>query len=108
VSFDKGEFVGRDALIEQRGGRLPSRLRGLVTADRRSIPRAHQGVFAADDEIGEVTSGTFSPLLGVGIALAYLSPGDAFEPEAGVEIDIRGRRAPARVVATPFVERSPR
>jgi aminomethyltransferase len=65
-------------------------------------------VFAADEEIGEVTSGTFSPLLGVGIALAYISPGDAFEPEAGVEIDIRGRRAAARVVGTPFVERSPR
>jgi aminomethyltransferase len=65
-------------------------------------------VFAADDEIGEVTSGTFSPLLGLGIALAYLSPGDAFEPEAEVEIDIRGRRASGRVVATPFVERSPR
>jgi aminomethyltransferase len=108
VSFDKGEFVGRDALLEKRTGRLPSRLRGLVTRDRRSIPRAHQRVFADEHEIGEVTSGTFSPLLGVGIALAYLSPSDAFEPEAGVEIDIRGRRAPARVVATPFVERSPR
>jgi aminomethyltransferase len=108
VSFDKGEFVGRDALLEQRNGPLPSRLRGLVTRDRRSIPRAHQRVFATDDEIGEVTSGTFSPLLGVGIALAYLSPGDSFEPDTEVEIDIRGRRAPARVVPTPFVERSPR
>jgi aminomethyltransferase len=108
VSFDKGEFVGRDALIEQRSGRLPSRLRGLVTRDRRSIPRAHQRVFTADDEIGEVTSGTFSPLLGVGIALAYLSPGDAFEPGGEVEVDIRGRRASAHLVATPFVERSPR
>jgi aminomethyltransferase len=108
VSFDKGEFVGRDALLEQRNGPLPSRLRGLVTRDRRSIPRAHQRVFATDDEIGEVTSGTFSPLLGVGIALAYLSPGDSFEPDTEVEIDIRGRRAPARVVRTPFVERSPR
>jgi aminomethyltransferase len=108
VSFDKDGFVGRDALIEQRRGRLPSRLRGLVTADRRSIPRAHQRVFAGGEALGEVTSGTFSPLLGLGIALAYLSPGDAFEPEAEVEIDIRGRRAPARVVATPFVARSPR
>jgi aminomethyltransferase len=108
VSFDKGEFVGRDALLEQRNGPLPSRLRGLVTRDRRSIPRAHQRVFATDDEIGEVTSGTFSPLLGVGIALAYLSPGGSFEPDTEVEIDIRGRRAPARVVPTPFVERSPR
>jgi aminomethyltransferase len=108
VSFDKGEFVGREALVEQRRGPLPSRLRGLVTADRRSIPRAHQRVFANGDGIGEVTSGTFSPLLGGGIGLAYLSPGDAFEPGAEVEIDIRSRRAAARVVTTPFVKRSPR
>jgi aminomethyltransferase len=55
-----------------------------------------------------VTSGTFSPLLGHGIALAYLSPPDAFEPGAAVEIDIRGRSAPATVVTTPFADRSPR
>jgi aminomethyltransferase len=47
-------------------------------------------------------------LLGVGIAMAYLSPAEDFEPGAEVEIDIRGRRAPARVVKTPFVKRSPR
>ena len=58
--------------------------------------------------MGEVTSGTFSPLLGHGIALAYLSPADAFEPGAAVEIDIRGRMAPATVMTTPFVDRSPR
>jgi aminomethyltransferase len=108
VSFDKGEFVGRDALLAQRNGPLPSRLRGLVTDDRRSIPRAHHRVISNDEEIGEVTSGSFSPLLGVGIALAYLSPADAFEPGSEVEIDIRGRRAAARVVQTPFVKRSPR
>jgi aminomethyltransferase len=55
-----------------------------------------------------VTSGTYSPLLGHGIAMAYLSPADAFEPGTEVEIDIRGRRAPATVVRTPFVDRSPR
>ena len=57
---------------------------------------------------GEVTSGTFSPLLGHGIALAYLSPTEGSEPGAAVEIDIRGRGASAKVVTTPFVDRSPR
>jgi aminomethyltransferase len=65
-------------------------------------------VLADDRTAGEVTSGTFSPLLGHGIALAYLSPADAFGPGAAVEIDIRGRIAPAKVVTTPFVDRSPR
>jgi aminomethyltransferase len=108
VSFDKGPFVGRDALERQREQGLPSLLRGLATADRRHIPRSHQPVLADGRTVGEVTSGTFSPLLGHGIALAYLSPADAFEPGAAVEIDIRGRRAPATVVTTPFVDRSPR
>ncbi len=108
VSFDKGPFRGREALERQRVEGLPSRLRGLATADRRHIPRAHQSVIVGDRTAGEVTSGTFSPLLGHGIAMAYLSPSDAFEPGTTVEIDIRGRRAPAAVVPTPFVDRSPR
>jgi glycine cleavage system T protein (aminomethyltransferase) len=108
VSFDKGEFVGREALVQQQAEGLPSRLRGLVTDDRRHIPRAHQSVVSEDRQVGEITSGTFSPLLGVGIGMAYLSPAGAFETGAEVEIDIRGRRAPGRVVDTPFVKRSPR
>jgi aminomethyltransferase len=108
VALDKGDFRGRAALARRRDHGLPSRLRGLVTADRRHIPRAHQVVLRDGDPVGEVTSGTFSPLLGAGIALAYLAPADAFEPGAELEIDIRGRRAPARVVRTPFVDRSPR
>ena len=108
VSFDKGPFVGREALVEQRDGGLPSLLRGMVTGERRHIPRAHQPVLTDGGLIGEVTSGTFSPLRGCGIAMAYLSPADAFEPGSAVEIDIRGRTAPATIVKTPFVDRSPR
>jgi aminomethyltransferase len=108
VALDKGDFVGRTALLRQRESGLPSLLRGLATADRRHIPRAHQTVLAGGGQVGEVTSGTFSPLLGHGIAMAYLSPADAFEPGTEVEIDIRGRAARARVVRTPFVDRSPR
>ena len=108
VSLDKGDFVGREALVRQREAGLPSRLFGLRTRDRRHIPRAHQQVAAGGRAAGEVTSGTFSPVLGVGIALAYLSPADAFGQGSEVEVDIRGRSAPADVVRTPFVERSPR
>ena len=108
VSLDKGDFVGRDALVRQREDGLPSRLLGLRTRDRRHIPRAHQRVSAAGRAAGDVASGTFSPVLGVGIALAYLSPADGFDEGSEVEVDIRGRNAPADVVRTPFVDRSPR
>jgi aminomethyltransferase len=108
VSLDKGEFVGREALLRQERDGIPSRLRGLRTADRRHIPRAHQEVRSGGEVIGEVTSGTYSPLLEKGIALAYLAPADRFVPGTEVEIDIRGRAAAATVVETPFVDRSPR
>jgi aminomethyltransferase len=76
--------------------------------ERRHIPRAHYPVFRGDQLIGEVTSGTFSPILQRGIALAYLWPGDVADIGSEVEVDIRGRRGRATVVRTPFVDRSPR
>jgi aminomethyltransferase len=61
-----------------------------------------------DDIVGEVTSGTFSPLLQRGIALAYLWPADVVDVGDRVEVDVRGRRGAAEVARPPFVDRSPR
>ncbi len=108
VRFDKGDFHGRDALVRQREQGLPSRLRGLVMEERGRIPRAHHPVMRADDIIGEVTSGTFSPVLERGIALAYLWPADAADVGDTVEVDVRGRRGTATLARPPFVDRSPR
>ena len=108
VAMDKGDFRGRAALLRQREEGLPSRLRGLRMHERRHIPRAHYPVLVGDQLVGEVTSGTFSPMLGTGIALAYLWPGDVVDLGQEVEVDIRGRRGAATVVQPPFVDRSPR
>jgi glycine cleavage system T protein (aminomethyltransferase) len=108
VSFDKGDFRGRAALVRQKEEGLPSRLRGLRMQERRHIPRAHYPVFIEDQVIGEVTSGTFSPTLQTGIGLAFLWPEGVAELGDVVEVDIRGRRGRADVVRPPFVERSPR
>lgn len=108
VALDKGEFRGRAALLRQQEEGLPSLLRGLRMHERRHIPRAHYPVFVGDQLVGEVTSGTFSPGLGTGIALAYVWPGDVVELGQEVDVDIRGRRGVATVVKPPFVDRSPR
>ena len=108
VDLDKGGFHGREALIRQRDQGLPSRLRGLLMAERRHIPRAQYPVMRGDDIVGEVTSGTFSPLLQRGIALAYLWPADVVDVGDRVEVDVRGRRGAAEVARPPFVDRSPR
>jgi aminomethyltransferase len=108
VAFDKGEFRGRGALLRQKEEGLPSLLRGLRMHERRHIPRAHYPVFRDDQLIGEVTSGTYSPVLETGIAMAYVWPGDVVDIGQQVEVDIRGRRGKATVVKPPFVDRSPR
>jgi glycine cleavage system T protein (aminomethyltransferase) len=108
IAFDKGEFRGREALLRQKREGLPSILRGLRMHERRFIPRAHYPVLVGDQLVGEVTSGTFSPVLRTGIGLAYLWPVDAGAVGAEVEVDIRGRRGTATVVRPPFVDRNPR
>jgi aminomethyltransferase len=107
VALDKGEFRGRDALVKQKEEGIPARLWGLRMSDRL-IPRAHFGVFAGDEQVGETTSGTFSPTLRVGLALAYLSPRDRFDEGDEVEVQVRSRRGRAVVTKPPFVDASPR
>ncbi|MHB8670546.1 MAG: glycine cleavage system aminomethyltransferase GcvT [Acidimicrobiales bacterium] len=102
VSWDKGNFRGREALEAERRRGVHRRLRGLVTEGRQP-PRAGSKVSARGQgpPCGEVTSGNFSPTLGHGIALAFLPP--TIQPDDEVTVDVRGRAVPARVVTTPFV-----
>jgi aminomethyltransferase len=107
VSLDKGEFRGRDALVRQKDEGIPRRLWGL-RMQGRLIPRAHQAVSADGEQVGEITSGTFSPTLRAGIALSYLEPRDRFAEGDEVEVDVRGRLGRAVVTKPPFVDSSPR
>jgi glycine cleavage system T protein (aminomethyltransferase) len=107
VAMDKGAFVGRDALLAQKEAGIPSRLWGL-RMKARPIPRPHYAVIADGEQVGETTSGTFSPTLKVGIALAYLAPRERFKAGDEVQIDVRGRSGAAEVAKPPFVDSSPR
>jgi glycine cleavage system T protein (aminomethyltransferase) len=100
VGWDKGGFRGRAALEAERARGPHRRLRGLVVEGRQP-PRDGYTVLVDGKPAGEVTSGNFSPMLGHGIALAFLPPD--IEPGAPVEVDVRGRPVPARVVKLPFV-----
>ncbi|MCC5951290.1 MAG: glycine cleavage system aminomethyltransferase GcvT [Acidimicrobiia bacterium] len=100
VSWDKGDFRGRVALAAEKDAGPTRRLRGLATEGRRP-PRADATVHHAGRQVGVVTSGNFSPVLGHGIALALLSP----EVTEGDEVTVaqRGSELAGRVVPTPFV-----
>ena len=100
-----GDFVGRDAYVAAKEAGPERRLHGLLVTGR-GIPRAHCAVRRDGDDIGETTSGTFSPTLKVGVAMAYLSP-DVAEGDS-VEIDVRGKAIPAEVTRPPFVPSSPK
>jgi aminomethyltransferase len=100
VGWDKGDFIGRDALAAERERGVARRLRGLCVEGRQP-PRAGASVFLDGQVVGEVTSGNFSPVLGHGIALAFLPP--AVADGSATEIDVRGRRLAATVVPLPFV-----
>jgi aminomethyltransferase len=80
----------------------PASLRVGLALDGRLPAREGAEVYLGDDKVGQVTSGGFSPTLGHPIAMAYVAAPHAHEGTA-LEIEVRGKRLPARVVPMPFV-----
>jgi len=106
VGWGKETFWGREALLVEKE-RGPRRRLVALKATGRAIPRPHMGVSLTPDlRVGEVTSGTFSPTLKQGIALALVSAG--LNPKAELGVDIRGRTEMFAQVALPFVDTSVR
>ncbi len=100
VAWDKGEFRGRAALLAERERGVSRHLVGIATAGRRP-PRSECEVLVDGEPVGIVTSGNFSPVLGHGIALAFVPP--EVGEGATVDVDVRGTALPGTVVPTPFV-----
>ncbi len=100
VKLKKGEFVGRDALVQQKERGLKRKLVGFTT-EKRSFPRHGYPVFVNGEASGEVRSGTMSPTLKIPIGTAYVPLPSATEGSE-LEIEIRGLRIPARVQKMPF------
>ncbi|MCU1388796.1 MAG: gcvT [Ilumatobacteraceae bacterium] len=100
VAWTKGDFRGRAALEVEQAKGVERLLTGIATEGRRP-PREGCAVQIDGSAAGVITSGNFSPVLGHGIALAFLPP--KTEIGAPVEIDVRGSTLAGTVVATPFV-----
>ena len=101
VDLAKGEFIGRDALLNQKAHGPPVKLAALRVQEKSPPIRAHYPVFAAGVKIAETTSGALSPSLNCGIALAYL-PVLLAKVGQDLEIEVRGSRYKALVVKKPF------
>jgi aminomethyltransferase len=104
VALDKGEFIGRSVLVEQKAKGAAKKLVAFKMTDRSAPPRPHYAIWSTGPgarKIGEVVSGTQSPSLGIGIGMGYLPPEFA-KANTPVEIEIRGKRSPALLVPKPI------
>ena len=104
VRFNKGEFVGREALLRQREAGIMRNLIGLMMREP-GIPRQGYRIFHEAEVVGSVTSGTKSPTLGKAIALGYVA-GTCKEVRTKLGIEIRSRVIGAEVVPLPFYRRA--
>lgn len=99
----KDSFVGREALAAIKEEGPSSKLVGLVNDGKRAA-RPGYAVLKDGEKVGEISSGAPSPTLGHAIALAFVSP-ELTEPGTELEVDLRGKPTPFRVVQLPFYKR---
>jgi len=97
------DFIGVEPMRRLNEGGLPRRLVGLEL-DGRRIARQHSTIYGGGRAVGEVTSGTLSPTLGKSIAMAFVTTDSATEG-AVLEVEVSGKRVPAKVVKMPFYKR---
>jgi aminomethyltransferase len=102
VGWSKPAFWGREALLAERDAG-PRRVRWGLRGAGRGIPRPGMPVLQGDARVGVVTSGTFSPTLRTGIALALVDAVAGVTEGDELAVDVRGRRLSTRVVRPPFV-----
>jgi aminomethyltransferase len=102
IGWTKDAFWGRDALLAEKQAGPRRLLRGL-RAVGRGVPRADMAVLADGKPVGLTTSGTFSPTLKLGIALALIDTDAGVVDGQRVAVDVRGRALECEVVPLPFV-----
>jgi aminomethyltransferase len=99
-------FVGHDVLVKQKAEGVKERFTGITVADPSAIPRHGTPVLSDGKVVATATSGGMSPTLHYGIALAYL-PMALTAVGTPLELEVRGRRVPAKVAKLPFVPNAP-
>jgi len=106
TKLDRGDFIGREALLKVKSAGVARRLTGFIVGETRSVPRQHYALRSEGETVGEVTSGTLSPTLDRGIGLGYLPAGLA-GPGRAISVRIRDRDVAATTTKLPFVPNRP-
>ena len=103
TKVDKGDFIGKPVIVDAKENGISRKLVGFEV-EGKAFPRHGYKIFSGEQEIGEVTSGTFSPMLEKGIGTGYVKTEFA-KFETPIEIEIRRQKVPAKVVRTPFYKK---
>ena len=101
VDLNKESFLGREPLLQQRAAGIKSRLVPFKMEGKAPPPRSHYPIYKGGVLISETTSGSQSPSLGTGIGMAYI-PAELARIHEPIEIEIRGKRFPARIEKKPL------
>ena len=102
VKLDKGDFIGKASLVDQKN-RGVSRSRVGLRVVERGIPRAGCEIIRDNEKVGTVTSGTFSPIIEAGIAMGYVDSSAARSGET-LQVRVHGKDLAARVTKFPFYD----
>ncbi len=105
VDLNKEHFIGLDVLRDQKAKGVPTRLVAFKMDGKTPPPRAHYPILHNGEVISEITSGTLSPSLDIGIGMAYL-PTPIATPGTSISIDIRGKLFPATIQKKPLYKKS--
>jgi aminomethyltransferase len=103
VKLNKGDFIGHDALLKVKEEGLKRKLIGIEMIER-GVSRGGYAIYENDQQIGALTSGAPSPTLNKNIGMGYVEAAHAVAGKT-VQIDIRGKRTAAQIVALPFYKR---
>jgi len=108
VSLDKGEFAGRPVIAAQKANGASRKLVAFKMSGKSAPPRPQYAIFGpvpSGKKLGEVTSGTQSPSLGIGIGMGFV-PTEHAKAGNAIEIEIRGKRFPAVIAPKPLYRKA--
>jgi aminomethyltransferase len=105
VSLDKGDFIGRSVLAEQKANGVKKKCVAFKMTDKSAPPRPHYPIWANGTKVGDVVSGTQSPSLGIGIGMGYVPP-ELAKAGTAIGIEIRSKLSQAVIVAKPIYRKT--
>jgi aminomethyltransferase len=104
VDLDKTRFIGREKLLETKTNGARERLIAFKMNGKAPPPRPHYSLFSGGNRVGEISSGTLSPSLNIGIGMGYVSAASA-KIGTPLEVEIRGQKFPATIEKKPLYKK---